>query len=215
MNPEDAVPGATYRHRKGGEYVLLSIAEHTETEAPMAVYRRCTDGRVYARPLELFIDGRFEALPADLDPTVDVDGILARARRGDTTPHDAIVLAKYYMTMEAQRDEARTNLAEASRAWDGPETVKFVEGVRKEAAHQVARWGVGHDAGKTAWDWFWLVGYLTQKCAASAVAGDTEKARHHAIATGAALLNWHAQLAGSASQMRPGIASPKNGGTHE
>ncbi len=113
--------------------------------------------------------------------------------------------------LETERDEARANLSEASKAWDGPDTSDFLEGTRLEAAHQIARWGVSHDAGKTAWDWFWLVGYLVQKAAVAAVEGDTEKAKHHTISTAATLLNWYSQLGGSATQMRPGIDAPTQG----
>lgn len=91
-----------------------------------------------------------------------------------------------------------------------PETADFMAGVPLEAAHQRERWGSEHDAGKTPFDWFWLVGYLAQKAASAAVAGDIEKAKHHTISTAAALANWHAALSGL-TVMRPGIG-PMNGG---
>lgn len=90
-----------------------------------------------------------------------------------------------------------------------PETVDFLRGVEIEAAHQRDRWGSDHDAGKTPFDWFWLIGYLAQKAAAAAVHGDADKARHHAISTAAALANWHLALCGADAQMRPGILPPK------
>lgn len=77
---------------------------------------------------------------------------------------------------------------------NAPETADFMAGVPLEAAHQRERWGASHDADKTPFDWFWLVGYLAQKAASSAVAGDIEKAKHHTISTAAALANWHATL---------------------
>lgn len=55
----EAIPGENYEHRKGGHYVVLELAEHTETRKPMVVYRRISDGRVFVRPRELFEDGRF------------------------------------------------------------------------------------------------------------------------------------------------------------
>lgn len=70
----------------------------------------------------------------------------------------------------------------------------FGQAVIAEAAHQVERWGVDHDAGKGPEDWFWLLGYLGGKALRAAVAGDIDKARHHCISTAAALANWHAQL---------------------
>ncbi|WCT73965.1 hypothetical protein PQ455_01650 [Sphingomonas naphthae] len=87
-----------------------------------------------------------------------------------------------------------------------PETADFMAGVPIEAAHQRDRWGADHDAGKTPFDWFWLVGYLAQKAADAAVRGDAEKAKHHTISTAAALANWHAAIAGADSRMRPGVA---------
>jgi hypothetical protein len=105
-----------------------------------------------------------------------------------------------------------------NRVWDSardkvvnsPETADFMAGVPLEAAHQRERWSVDHDAGKTPFGWFWLIGYLAQKAASAQVAGDTEKAKHHTISTAAALANWHAQLSGLTA-MRPGIG-PGNGG---
>jgi hypothetical protein len=86
-----------------------------------------------------------------------------------------------------------------------PEVEDFSKAVPLEAAHQRERWGVDHDVGKTPFDWFWLVGYLAQKAASAAVAGDTEKAKHHTISTAAALANWHLALSGTDNRMRPGI----------
>lgn len=88
---------------------------------------------------------------------------------------------------------------------NSPETADFMAGVPLEAAHQRERWSADHDAGKSPFDWFWLIGYLAQKAAASAVAGDLDKAMHHTISTAAALANWHAALAGIDTAMRPGI----------
>lgn len=90
---------------------------------------------------------------------------------------------------------------------DKPEVADFMRGVPLEAEHQRARWGADHDAGKTPFDWFWLVGYLAQKAASAAVEGNTEKAMHHTISTAAALANWHLALSGSDTRMRPGIDS--------
>lgn len=89
-----------------------------------------------------------------------------------------------------------------------PQTETFSEAVRLEAAHQQERWGSTHDAGKTAWDWFWLIGYLAQKAAAAHVIGDLVKAKHHTISTAAALCNWHRHLQGD-GVMRPGISAER------
>jgi hypothetical protein len=91
---------------------------------------------------------------------------------------------------------------------NSPETADFMAGVPLEAAHQRERWGAEHDAGKSPFDWFWLIGYLAQKAADAQSRGDTDKALHHTISTGAALANWHAAISGKSTSMRPGIEPP-------
>lgn len=95
-----------------------------------------------------------------------------------------------------------------------PQTANWLAAVPPEAAHQIQRYGVMHDAGKSPWDWFWLIGYLAQKAAAAAAAGDIEKAKHHTVSTGAAMLNWHRNLSGETRLMRPGIAEPAASSKH-
>lgn len=120
----------------------------------------------------------------------------------------------------AQRDTARreivkrvpsliADLREARERLNTPELHDFAAGVALEAAHQRERWGSDHDDGKSPFDWFWLIGYLAQKAAASSVAGDIDKAKHHTISTAAALANWHAALSGEHTTMRPGIVDPE------
>lgn len=58
-----AVPGARYRHRKGGEYLVTGVAQHTETGEEMVVYRSEADGNLYVRPRSMFEDeGRFKRI---------------------------------------------------------------------------------------------------------------------------------------------------------
>ena len=46
-----------YRHFKGIEYELLTIATHSETEEPMVVYRALYgDGGVWVRPLPMWTE---------------------------------------------------------------------------------------------------------------------------------------------------------------
>ncbi len=102
-------------------------------------------------------------------------------------------------------------IVDAVNSLNVPETKDFLRGIELEAAHQRFRWGADHDEGKHALDWFWLIGYLAQKAAMSAMAGDFEKAKHHTISTAAALANWHLRLCGVDTSMRPGIAAPPEG----
>ncbi|OKO68366.1 hypothetical protein AC629_42185, partial [Bradyrhizobium sp. NAS80.1] len=77
---------------------------------------------------------------------------------------------------------------------DTPLHEPFLNAAVHEAKHQIYRWGAEHDAKKTAWDWFWTLGYLGGKAAHAALAGDWTKAKHHTITAGALLANWHAHI---------------------
>lgn len=113
-----------------------------------------------------------------------------------------------YIRSHASEAEVRHLRAEVARLTlliNTPTTDDWFNGVRNEAAHQQERWGTDHDASKTPFDWFWLIGFLAQKAASSAVSGDQEKAKHHTISTGAALLNWHRSVSGEMTATRPGI----------
>ena len=57
------LPLGIYRHYKGNEYDVLSVAKHTETLEPLVVYRALYgDQDVWVRPLAMFQE------------TVEVDG---------------------------------------------------------------------------------------------------------------------------------------------
>jgi len=50
----DLVPGR-YRHYKGGEYTVLGVARHSETEDFLVVYRpEYGERNLWVRPLEMF-----------------------------------------------------------------------------------------------------------------------------------------------------------------
>jgi len=106
------------------------------------------------------------------------------------------------VALSAARSERDAALARLN----SPELVSFRDGVVLEAAHQRLRWSAEHDAGKTAPDWFWLVGYLAGKALHAHLSGNTEKALHHTISTAAALANWHAAILGTFKEMRPGLS---------
>lgn len=60
MERMHAEVGKRYRHYKGGEYTVLSIARHSETLEEFVVYRAeyetpdFPEGTVWARPREMF-----------------------------------------------------------------------------------------------------------------------------------------------------------------
>lgn len=86
-----------------------------------------------------------------------------------------------------------------------PHTADWMQAVELEAAHQQERWGAEHDEGKQPQDWFWLLGYLSGKAVAAFGKGDKEKGLHHIVSSGAVLLNWHRNVTGLSTSMRPGI----------
>lgn len=48
--------GKKYKHFKGGEYLVLHIAKHSETEELMVVYQPLYGERgIWVRPLEMFL----------------------------------------------------------------------------------------------------------------------------------------------------------------
>lgn len=98
-----------------------------------------------------------------------------------------------------ERDELAARL-------NTPHTANFLEAVTNEAAHQVARWGVEHDAGKRAEDWIALVAYLLGKATKAHYDNDRQKLLHHIITIAAVCANWHANLTGADTRMRPGVA---------
>jgi len=104
----------------------------------------------------------------------------------------------------AQVTALREEIDRLNASINHPHIDSFLEGVRIEAAHQVERWGSEHDEGKTPLDWFWLIGYLSQKVVVALAQNDNEKARHHTISTAAALFNWFRAITGEDNRMRPG-----------
>jgi hypothetical protein len=86
---------------------------------------------------------------------------------------------------------------------NSPQTVDFMESVRFEAAHQVERWGVAHDAGKRPEDWVTLITYILGKTSKAHFDGDRVKLLHHVVALAAVVLNWHRAMTGEDTMMRP------------
>lgn len=136
----------------------------------------------------------------------------------DATDEEVLVVDNDNQLPDERTEAIATLIAEAVNEADrlhsqlnSPEIEDFAYGVVLEAAHQRERWKADHDAGKSPFDWFWLIAYLAQKAAAASVAGDVDKAKHHTISTAAALANWHLALGGGDNGMRPGIEPPTVG----
>lgn len=92
-----------------------------------------------------------------------------------------------------QLREHSETLSKVAEILDTPETEDFLKALELEQQHQRARWGIDHDEQKSDDDWFWLIAFLAGK--AKQTEFDPEKKRHRLIATAAALMNWHSQVA--------------------
>ncbi|MGI4780103.1 MAG: DUF1653 domain-containing protein [Janthinobacterium lividum] len=64
LPPLIEIPLGIYRHYKGGEYEVIGIVRHSETLAPMTLYRALYGQRdLWVRPAEMFGE------------SVEIDGI--------------------------------------------------------------------------------------------------------------------------------------------
>lgn len=94
-------------------------------------------------------------------------------------------------------DMSKEELVQEVHRLDGlihnPHIDDFLESVRTEAAFQDEARNL-EDHHKSPYDWFWTCGYLCQKAAAAATAGDSAKAKHHTISTAALMYNWFKRL---------------------
>ena len=49
-------PGNKYRHYKGGEYIVLHLAQHTEDDEILVIYQSIHHGSYYARPVSSWLE---------------------------------------------------------------------------------------------------------------------------------------------------------------
>ena len=65
--PKNLLKPGKYRHYKGGEYQVLDIATHSETEEKLVVYKPLYgEQNMWVRPIEMFlekVDVRGKQLP--------------------------------------------------------------------------------------------------------------------------------------------------------
>ena len=171
----------------------------TETESGVSYYTTCMlldgDGYVIADAINATAaDIMFESDGEGDGEVVDRLAFANFHHIARCSPDNIRAIAEYVTALTAERDAALARVRELEGLINTPETEDFVKAVPLEAAHQIERWGVEHDAGKSALDWFWVVGYLSQKAVVSQQIGDVGKAKHHCITTAALCLNWHRHL---------------------
>lgn len=54
---EQELPPGRYRHYKGGEYEVIGIARHSESDEQLVVYRCLYDNNsLWVRPLPMFVE---------------------------------------------------------------------------------------------------------------------------------------------------------------
>jgi len=153
-------------------------------------------------------DGRNAAFMAAANPAA----ILALIAENEQFRVDRANAMDDACLIAGEREQLKAEVDRLNALINTPHTDDWFEGVRLEPAHQIERWGTSHDEGKQPADWFWLLGYLGGKALAAALAGNIEKAKHHTISSGAALLNWFRAISGDSTAMRPGTDSSKEVG---
>lgn len=50
------IPGEKYQHYKGGKYEVICLANHTDDNKPLVIYKSLSFGSTYARPLKEWFD---------------------------------------------------------------------------------------------------------------------------------------------------------------
>lgn len=48
------MPGERWQHYKGGVYEVITLANHSETQEALVIYKSIPFGSVYARPLSMW-----------------------------------------------------------------------------------------------------------------------------------------------------------------
>lgn len=134
----------------------------------------------------------------------DLQGERARLNEALSTGED---LARLGQEWRSKADEWREKYENLKALVDSAaECTDFFRDVKLEAAHQVERWGVEHDAGKRPEDWFTLMQYLLGKAARAHFDGNREKLLHHIVTGAAVFFNWWRRMMGVEITMRPGVA---------
>ena len=52
----EQIPKGKYRHYKGGEYTVLDVGYHSETEEETVIYQSAVNGKIWVRPKWMFCE---------------------------------------------------------------------------------------------------------------------------------------------------------------
>jgi len=75
----EVIVGRIYKHYKGDYYIVENIAIHSETGEKMVIYRALyEDGRVYARPYNMFIEKTNKGNQEYRFQLQDIDSVVKR-----------------------------------------------------------------------------------------------------------------------------------------
>lgn len=94
------------------------------------------------------------------------------------------------MTLQEENTQLKARVEELEGLLHSMPVAEFIESVRIEAGYQKTIWP-DQDKDKTAWDWFWALGYLSGKALQAEKIGDRTKYLHHLVTSAALLANWH------------------------
>ena len=70
LNNIEQIKGKTFRHYKGGIYTCMDLAMHSEDGSILVIYKAHSDGTLWARPLEMFLEivSHNESIVARFEP---------------------------------------------------------------------------------------------------------------------------------------------------
>ena len=64
--------GKVYKHFKGGYVLVISTAKHSDRDEIEVVYKGLNNGKIYARPMESFVDMIKGAKAEDIRPRFEL-----------------------------------------------------------------------------------------------------------------------------------------------
>lgn len=186
-------PTALYEHKKRGSLYriigtgMMQASGNEIDGVTVVIYQGVSDGQLFSRPMEQFLDGRFtevqrqveisaaallrqvrESLQfANENPGSGINDTLWMMHGGSTVFDELDGAIELVARLECQGVALKNEAERLGALLNTPELSSFRDAVVREAAHQRERHGSAHDANKTSADWFWLVAHLATKAMCS------------------------------------------------